>query len=162
MNVIPLALSLAALLALAATEAGDDDAEKYAGVWTLRSAEFEGEEQKDGWLGSAKVQGREFAGETGSLAGGWSEKGTFSVVEARTGFDRVTLTGRVKVFPNNGRRDGEPRDLVSRELWRMPDPSTLQRCSWLDDGARPRDYPAEFATKKGDRRIIWTYTKAKG
>ena len=43
----------------------------------------------------------------------------------------------------------------------MPDPSTLQRCSWLDDEARAKDYPAGFATRRGDNRIISTYKKAK-
>ena len=140
MNATPLPL-VAALLALAATDAGDDT-KKYAGDWALHSVESEGNEQEDGWLGSARIRGRDFASETRSLAGGWLETGTFSVVEARADFARVTLRGRARVFPNSGKRGGEPREFVSRELWRMPDPSTLQRCYLLDDEARAKDYPA--------------------
>lgn len=160
-------VTLAAIAPLARTDEPDAHkawAKKVAGVWVLTAAEADGVSTAGDKTKSIALTvfptyltlGTDGAFERthSNLAAVESDTGTFAVVNVADGAVRVDVSVRRKV----GGDLPKPVDVKvdTRELWRLTDTDTLQRCL-----PAANERPTEVGTTKGDGRTLLTYSRFK-
>lgn len=157
-------LSIAAATAIGprSAAAGEDAAKNaawFAGEWMIASVEQNGasnEARLPPESSLLTIRGDRIEFFIVSLAAGYEERGTFSVVEA--GPDHLKVD--VHVVERSGSDLGRQPDrvVVRKELWRITDGGKFQRCFPNDPkGGRP----GSFSTKKDDGLGIMTFEKRK-
>ena len=137
----------------------EKEAARFAGGWAIRSLESDGQTLDDpvirDWV-RLDIRGDRIEFLFSNLVASRDEKGTFSVVEAGRGHLKVD----VSVVEKSSTDFGTPPDrkFVRKELWRLTDAKTFQRC-FADDpfGERPKT----FSPKKGDGTCLMTFEARK-
>jgi hypothetical protein len=145
---------LTAVLCTAPAGAEGRAAGKFAGAWEFLVGEASGQ--------AIVLRGRLELGEgtfdcaAATMVSGESEKGSFTVVEACEGFAKVDV--KVKVLTRaDPTRTYPEREVVCKEIWRLTDENTLQRCFSADPSS---GRPGAFATRRGDGLVLLTFKKA--
>ena len=137
------------------------EAARYAGEWVISSVETNG--QKNGGAsdnpfppGTNLLTIREHRIECwiAILVAGWSEKGTFQIVEIGPRYLKVDVSVVEKSSSDLAKYPD--REYLSKEIWRLTDGGKFQRC-FPDDPTGKR--PESFSTKKGDGLVLMTYEK---
>ena len=140
-------------------------AETFAGTWVLRATESDGVSTADDKFKTQAleiypvyltVQGTAYTQEISNLAVTEKEEGSFVVVKVGVAFAEVDVSATRRV-----RGDGPKQPdtkFVAREIWRLVDADTLQRCYPANSA---RDRPVAFQTKKGDGLVLQTFQRRK-
>jgi|GEM_PF-5163061 len=141
-------------------------AEKFAGTWVLSVQESDGASTADNdelskglalyphYL-TLKKSG-DYKRTHSNLFVSEAEEGTFSVVRVERELAAVDISVTLII-----RGDGPKRPatkFVRKEVWRLRDADTLQRCFPADP---KKQRPEKFKTKKGDGLILQTYKRVK-
>ena len=139
-------------------------AEQFAAVWSVRADETDGassaeDPTRQQFIESfphvMTVVGDKYRQEHSNLAVSVVEEGTFAVVRVLDGHAEVDVTATHQVGGDGHRRPD--REFVRKEVWRLVDADTLQRC--LPTGTQDR--PPGFTTKKGDGLVLMTFKRLK-
>ncbi len=135
-----------ALLAASAT-VRETEAARYAGEWKFASIEY-GDMKADGLVVTPDsrlvIRGDAYDDVFTHFVASREEKGTFSVAGGER--DHLHVDVRVVERQFNDRGRPPPRNLVRKEVWRLTDAKTFQRCFPNDPAG---DRPKTFAQKKG-------------
>ncbi len=147
-----------------AADAGDPakQAKRFAGNWKISRMESHGvasdvEPLEFAWL---KIAGDRLDFVMDSMASGARERGTFAVVGVRDRFCEVDV--KVDVEYGSDLNHGKVKGITGKEIWKLVDDDTLQRCSWGGKfSERGRERPKGFSTKAGDEWMVITFKRTK-